>query len=324
MDLLHLVDRIEELLATAQKMPIGNRAIIDRRRMLDIIDQMRIAIPHEVREAQEIVARRDHVLREAEEDRRLIEAQAQERASRMVESHEISLAARARAEEIAREAERRLQDRIDEANSDISQRIDESRSIAREQMRAADEYARDLLERLERQLGTFTKSVRAGIDQLEPTPQSIARSVPRAEICEAPPLEVQAPPVEREPERPLERPVDRTPDRAPERLAERDDERDEHEDRLDRLERERFDRERLEPMPPPAMARFDRAPIPFPREEAEEGLENLLQPRRTRPVPSPEMSRETSSEPGVIDDFANEPLDDDPTFRRARRDDDDR
>ena len=41
-------------------------------------------------------------------------------------------------------------------------------------------------------------------------------------------------------------------------------------------------------------------------------------------IPSPEMSRETSSEPGVIDDFANEPLDDDPTFRRARRDDDDR
>ena len=315
MDLLHLVDRIEELLATAQKMPIGNRAIIDRRRMLDIIDQMRIAIPHEVREAQEIVARRDHVLREAEEDRRLIEAQAQERASRMVESHEISLAARARAEEIAREAERRLQDRIDEANSDISQRIDESRSIAREQMRAADEYARDLLERLERQLGTFTKSVRAGIDQLEPTPQSIARSVPRAEIREAPPLKVQPPPVEREPERPVKRPVDRTPDRAPER----DEERDEHEDRLDRLERERFDRERLESVPPPTMARFDRAPIPFPREETEAGLENLLQPRRTRPV----SSRETSSEPGVIDDFANEPLDDDPMFRRARRDDDD-
>ncbi|RLT41655.1 MAG: hypothetical protein DWI58_08285 [Chloroflexi bacterium] len=318
MDLLHLVDRIEELLATAQKMPIGNRAIIDRRRMLDIIDQMRIAIPHEVREAQDIVARRDHVLREAEEDRRLIEAQAQERASRMVESHEISQAARARAEEIAREAERRLQDRIDEANQDISQRIDESRSIAREQMRAADEYARDLLERLERQLGTFVKSVRAGIDQLEPTPQSIARSVPRTEIREAPVREMAPPPVEHEPERFVERPADRMPERAPERLAERDEPED-YDDRLDRLEQERFERERLEPTPPPAMARFDRAPIPFPRDEAEEGLENLLQPRRTRPAPS----RDTS-EPGIIDDFANEPLDDDPMFRRARHDDDDR
>ena len=40
MDLLHLVDRLEELIAEAQKMPIGNRVIIDRRRLLDMIDQM--------------------------------------------------------------------------------------------------------------------------------------------------------------------------------------------------------------------------------------------------------------------------------------------
>lgn len=312
MDLLHLVDRIEELLATAQKMPIGNRAIIDRRRMLDIIDQMRIAIPHEVREAQEIVGRRDHVLREAEEDRRLIEAQAQERAARMVESHEISQAARARAEEIAHEAERRLQDRIDEANRDISQRIEESRLIAREQMRAADEYARDLLERLERQLGTFVKSVHAGIEQLEPTPQAMARiavprtEIPRAEIvrAEPPAREATAPPA-----------GSRAPDRMPDRMPERDD-REEYEDRLDRLERERLEREGSEPLPARA-ERGERAPIPSSRDQ-DEGLENLLQPRRGRPV-APHADG-----PEVIDDFANEPLDDDPMFRRGPRDDEDK
>lgn len=303
MDLLHLVDRIEELLATAQKMPIGNRAIIDRRRMLDIIDQMRIAIPHEVREAQEIVARRDHVLREAEEDRRLIEAQAQERAARMVEAHEITQAARARAEEIAHEAERRLQGRIDEANRDISQRIDESRLIAREQMRAADEYARDLLERLERQLGTFVKSVHSGIEQLEPSPQTMARiAVPRAEIPRA---EVPAPMREAAP------PVVET--RTVERDPEREGQREDYEGRMERLERERLERE----LPPLAPARADRAPIPFPRDD-DEGLENLLQPRRGRSVTPRE-----AEEAGVIDDFANEPLDDDPMFRRGRRDDDD-
>ncbi|MSQ29270.1 MAG: hypothetical protein EXR68_02120 [Dehalococcoidia bacterium] len=302
MDLLHLVDRIEELLATAQKMPIGNRAIIDRRRMLDIIDQMRIAIPHEVREAQEIVARRDHVLREAEEDRRLIEAQAQERASRMVEAHEITQAARARAEEIAHEAERRLQDRIDEANRDISQRIDESRVIAREQMRAADEYARDLLHRLERQLGTFVKSVHAGIEQLEPSPQAMARmAVPRAELPRveppAPVREAAPPPAEPRFEESVPEP----------------EYREDYEDRLERLEREHLEREQ-----PLAPARPDRAPIPFPRDE-DEGLENLLQPRRGRSI-TPRESREA----GIIDDFANEPLDDDPMLNRGRRDDDDR
>ncbi len=80
MDLLHLVDRLEELVASAQKMPIGNRAILDRRRLLDVVDQMRIAVPQEVREAQDIVAHREAIRREAEEEGRILLAQAEERA----------------------------------------------------------------------------------------------------------------------------------------------------------------------------------------------------------------------------------------------------
>ncbi|MEX2446405.1 MAG: hypothetical protein WD734_03615 [Dehalococcoidia bacterium] len=168
MDLLHLVDRLEELVASAQKMPIGNRAIIDRRRLLDIIDQMRIAVPQEVRDAQDIVAHRDSLRREAEEEGRILIAQAEERAARLVEAHEVTVAARRRAEEIAVEAETRLGQRIDEANADIQRRIQESRQIAREQMGAADDYSRELLQRLERQLDAFVSSVQAGIHQLQP------------------------------------------------------------------------------------------------------------------------------------------------------------
>lgn len=170
MDLLHLVDRLEEMVAGAQKMPIGNRAILDRRRMLDLIDQMRIAVPHEVREAQDIVATRDAIRREAEEEGRIIIAEAEGQAARMVEEHSITEAARHRAEEIAQEAERRLQIRVDEANRDIQARLLESRQLAREQMEAADEYARELLVRLERQLQAFQNSIRAGVQQLEPQP----------------------------------------------------------------------------------------------------------------------------------------------------------
>ena len=178
MDLLHLVDRLEELVAGAQKMPIGNRAILDRRRMLDLIDQMRIAVPHEVREAQDIVAQRDAIRREAEEEGRIIVAQAEERAAELVEEHSITESAKARAEEIAVEAERRLEARIQEADQDIQVRIQESRRIAREQMAAADEYARELLVRLERQLQAFQNSVRAGVQQLEPQPTSLSALPP--------------------------------------------------------------------------------------------------------------------------------------------------
>ena len=168
MDLLHLVDRLEELVAEAQKMPIGNRVIIDRRRLLDLVDQMRVAVPQEVRDAQELVSERERFRRETEEESRLIIARAEDEVARRVDEHELTEAARDRAQEIAGEAEVRLEDRSRQANEDIQRRIEESRHLARQQMQAAEEYARELLMRLERQLQAFVGSVSAGIEQLEP------------------------------------------------------------------------------------------------------------------------------------------------------------
>lgn len=181
MDLLHLVDRLEELVGSAQKMPIGSRAIVDRRRILDIVDQMRVAVPQEVREAQEIVNNRDEIFREAEEEARLIVARAEERASRMVEQHELTIAARTRAEEIARETEARIEERVAEANDEIQGRVQDSRRVADQQMEAADEYARELLTRLEGQLQAFVRSVQSGISQLQqPAPAPAATTAPGA------------------------------------------------------------------------------------------------------------------------------------------------
>jgi len=168
MDLLHLVDRLEELIAEAQKMPIGNRVIIDRRRLLDLIDQMRTSIPQEVREARELVSDRDLILRDAKEESSIIAAHAEEAASSLVEDHAITESARERAQEIADEAERRLTQRVEQANEDIQIRIDESSDLARQQMQAADDYALELLRRLDRQLQAFVGSVQSGIQQVEP------------------------------------------------------------------------------------------------------------------------------------------------------------
>lgn len=168
MDLLHLVDRLEELIAEAQKMPIGNRVIIDRRRLLDMIDQMRISVPQEVREARDLVSDRDRILRDAEEESRIIVGRAEENAASLVEANAITEAARERAQEIADEAETRLTQRVEQANDDIQIRIEESRDLARQQMEAADSYALELLQRLDRQLQAFVGSVQAGIQQVEP------------------------------------------------------------------------------------------------------------------------------------------------------------
>ena len=170
MDLLYLIDRLEEQVAGAQRMPLGNRAVVDRRELLDTIDQLRVAVPAEVREAREIVAEMEAIRRNTEEEARLMLARAEEQAASLVEDHKVTRAARERAAEIVAAGEARAEERSDGANTEMAGRIEESRMVAQQQMAAADEYARRLLTKLDAQLRSFQRSVQSGLDQLTEAP----------------------------------------------------------------------------------------------------------------------------------------------------------
>ena len=180
MDLLHHVDQIEELVANAQRMPIGGRAIVDRQRLLDLVDRIRTSVPSEVHEAQKVIEEREALLRDAEEEAQLLVARAEEHVTKLSTQHEIVRAAEVRAEEIAQEAELRAEERLAEVYAEIEGRVSESRRFSEQQMVAADRYAQELLARLEQQLEAFRKSVRSGLDQLE-APPAAHRESPRAD-----------------------------------------------------------------------------------------------------------------------------------------------
>ena len=65
MDILHLIDRLEELVAEARRMPIGQGVVIDRRRLLELVDHMRSSVPWEVKDARGIVDEKEAILEEA-------------------------------------------------------------------------------------------------------------------------------------------------------------------------------------------------------------------------------------------------------------------
>ena len=62
MDILHLVDRLEELFNESRPIPLTHNVIVDEDRMLDLIDQMRVAIPEEVKKAQQVLSQRDRIM----------------------------------------------------------------------------------------------------------------------------------------------------------------------------------------------------------------------------------------------------------------------
>ena len=144
MDILHLIDRLEELLNQSRPFPFTHNVMIDEDRMLDIIDQMRVAIPEEIKKAQQVLNQRDRILAQAQEEANRTISIAREKQDQMVDRDSIVQAAHAKANEILALAQ------IERSNS----------------RQEADEYALETLRRLEIELERFLNQVRNGISVL--------------------------------------------------------------------------------------------------------------------------------------------------------------
>lgn len=153
MDILHLVDRLEELFNQSRPIPLTHNVIVDEDRMLEIIDQMRISIPEEVKDAQQVIAQRDRVL-----------AQAQEEANRT-----IALAKKKAQEITGRDAI------VENANRRVEHIIDQAKADAELVRQEADDYVIESLSALEAEATKILNQARNGIATLRAERQIQAR-----------------------------------------------------------------------------------------------------------------------------------------------------
>ncbi|HLF71590.1 MAG TPA: hypothetical protein VI759_05505 [Dehalococcoidia bacterium] len=167
MDILHLIDRLEELVAEARRMPIGQGVVIDRRRVLELVDHMRSTVPWEVKEAQEIVTERDALIEEARRQSEAIVHKAELEAEEKLDETALVQQAEREARAIIERAEERAQALLDEAQSQVQVRLRQAEQASANQMDEADRYALEMLRRLDAQLSAFSATVRQGMSALE-------------------------------------------------------------------------------------------------------------------------------------------------------------
>ena len=67
-DILHLVDRLEELIMEGRVIPLSTRVAVDKEPLLDIVDQMRLSVPAEVKKAKRIQQERERIIAQANEE----------------------------------------------------------------------------------------------------------------------------------------------------------------------------------------------------------------------------------------------------------------
>lgn len=145
MDIQFLVERLEALVVNARKMPLTSQIILEQATVLDLIDQLRVAIPEEVRQARRINQESDRVLARARDEAEQIIGAAQEQAALLLQD-----------QSILREAETKSQELLDRAQGK-----------SEETMRGADEYAADVLVRLESDLVKTLSIIKKSLEVIE-------------------------------------------------------------------------------------------------------------------------------------------------------------
>ena len=118
---------------------------MDEDRFLEIIDQMRISIPEEVKKSQQVIAQRDRLMAQAQEEANRTVGLAKSKSEEIVTRDAIVQAAQARSEQILAQA----------------------RADAENLRREADDYILEALGALEAELTRLLGQARNGISKLQ-------------------------------------------------------------------------------------------------------------------------------------------------------------
>ncbi len=101
-----LIDVLYGMVEEAWSMPLGrDKCLIERERVLDILDELRVNLPGEIKAARDVVDKRNELLAEGKRDADAVRRQAEEKAAQLLDEHELVVQARQKAAEILNNAE---------------------------------------------------------------------------------------------------------------------------------------------------------------------------------------------------------------------------
>jgi len=145
LDIIFLLERLESAIATGTGVPGTRKAFVDRDAILELIDQLRVAIPEEVQAAKRINAEGERILEKATEEATRIVSRAQEQAAFLISERGLTEGAEAEGRRIVAEAE----------------------AAGRDVAAGADSYATQVLLALETEAEKALAGIRKGIQVLD-------------------------------------------------------------------------------------------------------------------------------------------------------------
>jgi len=140
-----ILEKMEEILDDSAGVPFSNKAMVNKKEFFNLIMDVRLKLPNEIKQSKWVVEERNKILIEAQEEATYKVKEAESEKFQMINEHEITKMAYEQSEEI----------------------IENAKKVSREIRLGAREYADEVLEKLEQQISTTVEIAHTNFVQLE-------------------------------------------------------------------------------------------------------------------------------------------------------------
>ncbi len=145
MEIFTLLETLEEALEKSKTIPFSDKTVVNKEEFLDIIKEIRIKLPDELKQAKWVKEERARIMVEAQKEADDIVKEAENRIISMIDEHEITR----------------------KAYEQKAQIIETANEMAREISKGTKDYADNLLEKIEVVLEDALKTVQNNRKELQ-------------------------------------------------------------------------------------------------------------------------------------------------------------
>lgn len=145
MEIFTLLETLEEALERGKNLPFSNKTVVDREEILDIVKEIRLKLPDELKQAKWVKEERGRIIVEAQKEAEGIVKEAENRIIAMIDEHEITR----------------------KAYDQKAQIIEAANEMSREISQGTKDYADNLLEKIEIALEDALKTIQNNRKELK-------------------------------------------------------------------------------------------------------------------------------------------------------------
>lgn len=140
-----LLNNLDEVIENSMNLPLsGGRCIVDAEKVRQILDDIRLQLPNEIKQAKAVVADRNEILSVAKRDAEVLIRKAEERAKALVEQDTIVRQANSKALAMLNEANQKSSELMAQANAKASEITNQSTARATEALTQATMRSREM------------------------------------------------------------------------------------------------------------------------------------------------------------------------------------